>query len=114
MAVVLKETKKKAAKNGGTGGSDGAAAATDTNDPNYEPPAITINDICEQTSIKKEDVISTLQKLNLINYYKGQYILSLTKELVQKHEKEMSKRRLQIDPKQLHWTPKDWSKRAKW
>ena len=26
-----------------------------------EPPQITINEICEQTSIKKEDVISTLQ-----------------------------------------------------
>ncbi len=35
-----------------------------------EVPQITINDICEQTSIKKEDVISTLQSMNLINYYK--------------------------------------------
>ncbi|KAK9712200.1 MOZ/SAS family [Popillia japonica] len=35
-----------------------------------EKPQITINEICELTSIKKEDVISTLQNLNLINYYK--------------------------------------------
>lgn len=79
-----------------------------------QPPSITINDICEQTSIKKEDVISTLQKLNLINYYKGQYILTLNKDLVQKHKKETSKRAICIDAKNLHWTPKDWSKRAKW
>merc|ERR1719282_317680 len=73
------------------------------------PPQITINEICERTSIKKEDAISTLQKLNLINYYKGQYILTLNKELVGKHMKEMNKRKLRIDPKALHWTPKDWS-----
>lgn len=77
------------------------------------PPVITINELCERTSIKKEDVISTLQKLNLINYYKGQYILTLNKDLVGKHKKEMSKRQRSIDPKYLHWTPKDWSKRSK-
>lgn len=37
------------------------------------------SEICEMTSIKKEDVISTLQNLNLINYYKGQYIISVNK-----------------------------------
>ncbi len=78
------------------------------------PPQITINEICERTSIKKEDVISTLQKLNLINYYKGQYILTLNKDLVSKHQKEIKKRQVRIDSKALHWTPKDWSKRAKW
>ncbi|KAM3961534.1 histone acetyltransferase Tip60 isoform 3-T3 [Aphomia sociella] len=74
-----------------------------------EKPIITINEICELTSIKKEDVISTLQNLNLINYYKGQYIISVN----QQHEKTMERRTLRIDPKCLHWTPKDWSKRAK-
>ncbi|KAL0878888.1 hypothetical protein ABMA27_003897 [Loxostege sticticalis] len=74
-----------------------------------EKPIITINEICELTSIKKEDVISTLQNLNLINYYKGQYIISVNRQ----HEKAMEKRMLRIDPKCLHWTPKDWSKRAK-
>ncbi|XP_026330909.1 histone acetyltransferase Tip60-like [Hyposmocoma kahamanoa] len=78
-----------------------------------EKPIITINEICEMTSIKKEDVISTLQNLNLINYYKGQYIISVNQETVQQHEKAMEKRTLRIDPKCLHWTPKDWSKRAK-
>ncbi|XP_045774019.1 histone acetyltransferase Tip60 isoform X3 [Maniola jurtina] len=78
-----------------------------------EKPIITINEICELTSIKKEDVISTLQNLNLINYYKGQYIVSVNQETIQQHEKAMEKKLLRIDPKCLHWTPKDWSKRAK-
>ncbi|XP_023331728.1 histone acetyltransferase Tip60 isoform X2 [Eurytemora carolleeae] len=78
-----------------------------------EPPQITINEICEQTSIKKEDVISTLQSMNLINYYKGQYIICLQKDLLDKHQKEMNKRAQKIDSRCLHWTPKDWSKRSK-
>ena len=82
--------------------------------PDDNIPQITINEICERTSIKKDDVISTLQKLNLINYYKGQYVLTLNKDLVTKHKNDIAKRNLKIDPKALHWTPKDWSKRSKW
>ena len=44
-----------------------------------EKPQITINEISELTSIKKEDVISTLQNLSLINYHKGQYIVTLNR-----------------------------------
>ena len=72
------------------------------------------SEICEQTSIKKEDVISTLTNLELINYYRGQYILTLNKELVDIHRKAMEKRKVRIDSKNLHWTPKDWAKRGKW
>jgi histone acetyltransferase HTATIP len=66
------------------------------------------------TSIKKEDVISTLQHLQLINYYKGQYIITLTQDALETHERSMAKRKIRIDAKNLHWQPKDWSKRGKW
>ncbi|XP_034659270.1 histone acetyltransferase Tip60 [Drosophila subobscura] len=78
-----------------------------------EKPTITINDICECTSIKKEDVISTLQNLNLINYYKGQYIVCINRDTIEQHHRAMEKRKIRIDSKCLHWTPKDWSKRSK-
>lgn len=84
----------------------------ETDDGNQ--PSITINEICERTSIRKEDVVSTLQHLGLIQYYKGQYILSFTKDIVEGHKRAMEKRKLRIDPKSLHWTPKDWAKRGKW
>ncbi|XP_067139602.1 histone acetyltransferase KAT5 isoform X3 [Centruroides vittatus] len=79
-----------------------------------ERPQITINETSELTSIKKEDVISTLQYLNLINYYKGQYIITLTKDVIEAYQRAAAKRIVRIDPKCLHWTPKDWSKRGKW
>lgn len=68
----------------------------------------------EQTSIKKEDVISTMQTLNMINYYRGQYVITLNEDLKFRCAKEKSKRTIRIDAKFLHWTPKDWSKRPKW
>ena len=64
--------------------------------------------------MKKDDVISTLQTLNLINYYRGQYVLTLNDDLKSRHAKEIAKRRLKIDANNIHWTPKDWSKRSKW
>lgn len=75
---------------------------------------IFFSEICEMTSIKKEDVISTLQNLNLINYYKGQYIICITEDIIDQHKKAMEKRKVRIDSKCIHWTPKDWSKRSKW
>ena len=72
------------------------------------------SELSEMTSIKKEDVISTLQHLALINYYKGQYIITLSTESLESHQKAMAKRKVRIDSKALHWQPKDWSKRGKW
>lgn len=72
------------------------------------------SDICETTSIRKEDVVSTLQHLGIIHYYKGQYILNLSKEILDGQLRSMSKRKIRIDSTCLHWTPKDWAKRGKW
>lgn len=83
-------------------------------DENGEKPQITISEISEQTSIKKEDIISTIQYLNLINYYKGQYIITINDDGLQMYQRAAKKRKLRIDPSFIHWTPKDWSKRGKW
>lgn len=81
---------------------------------NHDKPQITISDVAENTSIKKDDVITTLQYLNLIHYYKGQYIITLTADILNAYQKVLEKRKIRIDPKELKWTPKDWSKRGKW
>lgn len=38
----------------------------------------------------------------------------LSSEIIEQHNSAMDKRQIRIDPKCLHWTPKDWSVRAKW
>ena len=66
---------------------------------------LSIKDISSMTSIKTEDIISTLQSLNLIKYWKGQHIISVTPKIIDEHLKSQSKQTLKIEPKQLHWTP---------
>lgn len=83
-------------------------------DENGEKPQITIGEISEQTSIKKEDIISTIQYLNLINYYKGQYIITINDDALQMYNIAAKKRKVRIDPSYIHWSCKDWSKRGKW
>lgn len=78
---------------------------------NEDRPHISINEICELTCIKKEDIISTLQHLNMITYYKGKYIIIITKELMETHTKNMPKKMQHIDARCLRWQPRDWTKR---
>ncbi|CAG0913884.1 unnamed protein product [Notodromas monacha] len=72
---------------------------------------ITINDLSEMTAMKKEDVISTLQYLNILHYDKGQHVIVLNPEIVQAHQKSLSKRCLRIDSMALHWSPREASKK---
>eukprot|EP01090_Pellita_catalonica_P019164 TRINITY_DN640_c0_g1_i1.p1 TRINITY_DN640_c0_g1~~TRINITY_DN640_c0_g1_i1.p1 ORF type:complete len:249 (-),score=25.79 TRINITY_DN640_c0_g1_i1:40-786(-) len=75
---------------------------------------ISIKDLSSMTSIKTEDIITTLQSLNLIKYWKGQHIISVTPKVLQDHTKRMSrKNQRNIDPKLLHWTPFKTPKRKK-
>ena len=62
-----------------------------------ERPIISIQEPSEITSIKKEDIVSALN------------IIVLNKEIIDNHTQAMKKRRIRIDPKLLHWTPKDWT-----
>jgi histone acetyltransferase MYST1 len=66
---------------------------------------LSIKDISSMTAIKTEDIISTLQSLNLIKYWKGQHIISVTPKLIEEHLKNISKQTVKIDPKNLHWAP---------
>jgi histone acetyltransferase MYST1 len=61
------------------------------------------------TAIKTEDIISTLQALGLIKYWKGQHIISVTPKVIEEHLKHTSKKTRRVDPKLLHWTPPQFS-----
>jgi histone acetyltransferase MYST1 len=66
---------------------------------------LSIKDISQMTAIKTEDIISTLQSLNLIKYWKGQHIISVTPKVIEEHLKQNSKNTFRIDPKLIHWAP---------
>ncbi|GMR48560.1 hypothetical protein PMAYCL1PPCAC_18755 [Pristionchus mayeri] len=79
--------------------------------PSGEENALSISQLSQLTSIRKEDVISTLQQLNLYKYYKGQYVMVISDDMKEMYEKSSKKMRVRIDPQYLKWTPKDWSRR---
>ncbi|EDW75474.2 uncharacterized protein Dwil_GK23796 [Drosophila willistoni] len=80
---------------------------------NEERPSISVKEISECTSIRKEDVISTLHLSNIIKYYRGQYIACITPEIIEQHKRSLEKRSVRIDINYLRYEPKEWVKRHK-
>eukprot|EP01120_Amphizonella_sp_Union-15-10_P015222 TRINITY_DN7774_c0_g1_i1.p1 TRINITY_DN7774_c0_g1~~TRINITY_DN7774_c0_g1_i1.p1 ORF type:complete len:400 (-),score=60.84 TRINITY_DN7774_c0_g1_i1:58-1257(-) len=66
--------------------------------------SLSIKDMSAMTAIKTEDIISTLQNLGMIKYWKGQHIISVTPKIIEEHLKNAS-RSLKVDSSKLHWTP---------
>merc|ERR1712228_906937 len=68
---------------------------------------LSIKDLSHMTSITQNDIISTLQSLNLVKYWKGQHVICVTPKLVEEHLKsaEYKKPRLTVDISSLRWNP---------
>jgi histone acetyltransferase MYST1 len=52
---------------------------------------VSVAEISAMTSIKTDDIISTLQSLNLIKYWKGQHVISVSAKIVDEHLKANSR-----------------------
>merc|ERR1711871_841760 len=66
--------------------------------------SITIQDMAKVTGIKIEDILSTLHSLNLIKYWKGQHIISVSQKVIDGYLKEAKTVRL-CNPECLTWQP---------
>ena len=58
-------------------------------DPTWElfPASAPIPFCSQMTSITQNDIISTLQSLNMVKYWKGQHVICVTPKLVEEHLK---------------------------
>ncbi|KAK3233508.1 hypothetical protein CYMTET_56194 [Cymbomonas tetramitiformis] len=65
---------------------------------------ISIKDLSEMTAIKTDDIISTLQHLNLIQYQKGQHVIYANPKIIEQQLKEVGSG-APIDASKLIWTP---------
>lgn len=63
--------------------------------------SLSIVDISTLTMMKAEDIIGTLQALNLIQYYEGQHIIDLRRV----QNMKMGSRGLPCDPAAIQWKP---------
>lgn len=64
-----------------------------------------IDELSQMTAITPEDILHTLQNLDLLKYYKGNHIICLKPENLEYHEKNMKKKKTRIDPNCLQWIP---------
>ncbi|CAG9828862.1 unnamed protein product [Diabrotica balteata] len=69
---------------------------------------ISIKDLSQMTSISQTDIISTLQSMNMIKYWKGHHVICVTPKLVEEHIKssQYKRPRLCVDSTALRWTPR--------
>lgn len=51
--------------------------------------SISVKDLSEMTAIKTEDIVSTLQQLNLVQYVKGQHVIYAHPKVVEKYLKQV-------------------------
>jgi len=67
---------------------------------------VSIKDITTMTSIRQDDVVTTLTALNVLKYWKGTHIISVTAKHIDEHLKSMSSQpNWSIDTTKLQWTP---------
>jgi len=66
---------------------------------------LSIRDISLMTAIKTEDIISTLQSLNLIKFWRGQHVISVSPKVVDEHLKANARPSLRCDTSKLRWKP---------
>jgi histone acetyltransferase MYST1 len=68
--------------------------------------SLSIRELSQMTAFKPEDIISTLQSMNLIKYWRGQHVICITPKLIKEQLKELPSHKPRvIDPQYFHWTP---------
>nr|XP_039253674.1 histone acetyltransferase KAT8-like [Styela clava]XP_039253675.1 histone acetyltransferase KAT8-like [Styela clava]XP_039253676.1 histone acetyltransferase KAT8-like [Styela clava] len=68
---------------------------------------LSIKDLSEMTSITQADIISALQSLNMVKYWKGQHVVCVTPKHIEEHMKsQLIKRpRIPVDKTFMRWQP---------
>jgi len=64
-----------------------------------------IGRLSEITSISQDDIISTLQALNIVKYWKGQHAICVTPKLIDDHLKLIRPPKIVLDPACVKWNP---------
>lgn len=67
-----------------------------------EVPSTTVKDLSQRSGIKVEDIISTLQCLSMIKYFKGQHVIIVNRQEMKAHLEGMKRMRL-AKPECLSW-----------
>ncbi|KAF3501761.1 hypothetical protein F2Q69_00040160 [Brassica cretica] len=64
-----------------------------------------VEELSDMTAIKAEDILSTLQSLELIQYRKGQHVICADPKVLDRHLKAAGRGGLDVDVSKMIWTP---------
>jgi hypothetical protein len=73
--------------------------------------SLTLRELSLKTAIKIEDIISTLQFLGMIKFWKGHHVIAVSQSQVDHYLAEHSRPKCLAKTECLHWVPR--SQRAK-
>lgn len=76
----------------------------------YKDSEICIKDVSQETAINANDIVSTLQSLGMLKYWKGKHLVLKRQDLIDDHLEKQAKKNGEfanraIDPACLKWTP---------
>ncbi|KAA8901385.1 acyl-CoA N-acyltransferase [Sphaerosporella brunnea] len=70
---------------------------------------ITIDELASMSAMTTQDVIHTLQNLNMLKYYKGQHVIVLTDAILAQKERQRERQKVKgyrkLEPDNLQWKP---------
>ncbi|KAG9992337.1 histone acetyltransferase ESA1, partial [Aureobasidium melanogenum] len=70
---------------------------------------LSVEDIGAQTAMTTNDVLHTLQNLNMLRYSKNHHVIVLTEAILKQRERQKEKEKIkgkhQIDAEKLQWKP---------
>lgn len=68
---------------------------------------LSIRDLSNMTCITQGDIISTLQSLSIIKYWKGQHAICVTPKVIEEHLKctQFERPKIMVDHTLIKWTP---------
>jgi len=75
---------------------------------NFGFDMISIKDVSQETAVHPSDIVSTLQYLGILKYWKGKHVILRATDLFDEYEKKASSRPptyQEIDPSCLSWIP---------
>ncbi|RPA96623.1 hypothetical protein L873DRAFT_1772477 [Choiromyces venosus 120613-1] len=69
----------------------------------------TIDELAGMSAMTTQDVIHTLQNLNMLRYFKGQHVICLTDAILNQKQKQVEKQKIKgkrtLDPDLIQWKP---------
>ena len=66
---------------------------------------ISVRELSEMTRFTTDDILNTLQTLNMIQYVKGQHVICAAPHVIEAHLRACGSEGLRVEPSKIVWSP---------